>query len=188
MAPARDKTRTAKGRLVEEGARSYLDAVNALIEFQKEVQKASRLIIERNIEEYSTALKIRLKAKELREFAWPELAEWDGTYWSLGTEIIRRNVIPSVRWWQTTCGFGIEDSGLACWVAEWFPTRRHATALHQKFDGFNPKVQLDGYGVWIHHDVRIEEAATFEEPLGALFEEWIRLWTKVGGMKEAFKG
>ena len=104
-----------------------------------------------------------------------------------GAEIVLRNVTPTIRWWETYCCLGVEDSKLICWVGEWFPTRRIAADLYQTFHRLNGQVMVDENMLSIFKALGDNERATFDEPLEELLEEWIRLWKKVGGMKQAFK-
>jgi hypothetical protein len=184
----------ARRRLLEEGARSYAEAYTAVLEYQREVQKKCREVMETYLDDYGSALgaKPRLTKKDIRSVAWPKPDEWNGNGWQLGVCIVRRS-IPSIRWWEVNCclqleGEEFDDPGLYCWIGEWFPTRKLAADLFQEFKQLNAKVKHDGKDVWIHHSVKLEEAASFDELLQTLFEEWIALWKKVGGMKSVFKG
>ena len=180
----------ARRLLLEEGARSYLDAISALIEFQKEVQKKCRSVMQRHIKDYGAALKIPLRPSDIQDAAWPKLEKWEGDYWHLGVSIVRRD-IPGVRWWEGyyCLGFEAPNPGFCCWIGEWYP-RKMATHLFRKFRRFHPKASMeveDGKTIWINQRLKPEETSGFEEKLEELLEEWIRLWTKVGGIKEAFK-
>ena len=48
----------ARKQLLREGARSYLQAATALIEYQREVQKSCQKVMERYVDEYASALKV----------------------------------------------------------------------------------------------------------------------------------
>jgi hypothetical protein len=178
----------ARSRLLEEGIRSYLEAVTALIEFQREVQKKCRTAMEAYLDDYASALKVRLRNSEIRDCAWPAFAKWEGDWWMLGVWIERKN-IPGIRWWETSCGLQYEsgENGLFCWIGECFPTGKTALDLSCKFQRLNRKVMHQGKEVWIQHKLKVEEATAFEVSLQALSEQWIELWKKVGGIKEAFK-
>ena len=57
MEPVGDQTHEeARRRLLEEGARSYLDAVRALIAYRQEVQKMCRTVLEKHLDDYASAL------------------------------------------------------------------------------------------------------------------------------------
>ena len=180
----------ARRRLLEEGVRSYLDAVTALIEYQREVQKKCRAVMEARLGDYASALKIPLKSSDIRDWASPKFEKWEGTWWCLGGTIFRRNITPKIRWWDTSCCLQYElgENGLFCWIGVGFPTTKMTAFLHRQFHRLNRKVLQQGREVWIEHSLKKEEGAAFEKSLEALFQQWIELWNKVGGIKQAFKG
>ena len=100
--PAKHSHDEALKPLLEEGARSYLDAVTALIAFQREVQKKCRKVMAKNLRGYESAMKVRMTSSEIGDCAWPSFGEWGGDWWSLGVKIARSD-IPGVRWWETYC-------------------------------------------------------------------------------------
>jgi hypothetical protein len=181
----------ATKRLLEEGARSYLQAISALISYEHEVQERCREVMEKNLDDYSSALKFQppLKSDEIHNGVWPKPSQWDGSWRMLGVEIARRDTPPGIRWWGTYCcvAWQLEDPTFYCWVGEWYPTR-FAAQLFQKFHQLNPRLSLDSANdVGVRESLEVEEASTFDEKLEGLFEQWIKLWKKVGGIKGAFK-
>ena len=50
-------------RLLEEGSRSYLDAVTALLEYRKDVQTTCRTVLERRFGDYIAALDVHLEKR-----------------------------------------------------------------------------------------------------------------------------
>src|SRR5437667_5697047 len=98
----------ARRRLVEEGTPSYLEAVTALIEYQREVQKRCRAVMAKHLDDYASALKVRLTSGEIQNFAEPSVAKWEGHFWFLGAKIVRKN-IPKIRWWESFLCLGYES-------------------------------------------------------------------------------
>jgi hypothetical protein len=178
----------ARDRLFQEGARSYLKAANALIAFQREVQKKCRKVMARYVGEYGSALKVDLETSEIVDLAWPKFDEWEGEYASIGVHVVRRD-IAGVRWWEAYCTLEWEcdDPGFYCYVGEWFPTRKIATDLCQRFKRLNPEVEVFEGNIGIRHSLKPEQAPDFEERLDDLLQKWIKLWKKTGGMKAVFK-
>jgi hypothetical protein len=178
----------ARQRLLEQGTRSYLDAVTAVLEYQKEVHKRCRAVMETYLDDYASALKVRLSNSEIKNDAWPSLANWDGSWWLLGAKIVRKN-IPRIRWWETSCCLQYEcgENGLFCWVGAWFPTKNMASDVSRRFQRLNRKVMCEGNEVWIQQKLKVEEVIGFDEALEALCQQWIDLWKEVGGIKQVFK-
>jgi hypothetical protein len=81
-----------------------------------------------------------------------------------------------------------EDPRLYCWVGEYYSSRAMAANLFQKFRRLNPMVTtVDENEVGVREILKATEGATFEEKLEGLFEQWVTLWKKVGGIKAVFK-
>lgn len=179
----------ARRRLLEEGICSYLEAVTALIEFQREVKKKCRAVMEACLDDYASALKIPLKSGDIQDFASPKMDKWEGTWWCLGVTIPSKNIAPSIRWWETNCclQYEVGDNRLFCWIGVGTPTTKMAANLYGKLHRMNRKVWHQSREVWIEHSLKLEQGAAFEESLEALCEQWVKLWNEVGGIKQAFK-
>jgi hypothetical protein len=189
MGPAMNKKHeVARRRLLEEGARSYLDAVNALIAYRKDVQTMCRAVLEKHLDEYASALNVRFDKDDIQDAEWPSLKEWEGDYWILGVKVIRKNITPTIRWWETYCCLEYDsgDEGLYCWIGEWFPTKQLCMKLHRTFHPLSKNVKHDGNQLWIPKDLKVEEVSNLEIHLNGIVHEWIELWRKVGGVKKVF--
>jgi hypothetical protein len=183
--PEQDK---ARRRLLEEGARSYLKAANALVTYQQEVQKKCRKVMARYIGDYGSALKVKLERSMIEDIVWPKFDAWEGDWASVGVRVVRRD-IAGIRWWEAYCSleWQSEDPEFSCYVGEWFPTRKMATDLCHRFERLNPLVEVWERNVGIAQTLNPEEAPEFEERLDELFQKWIKLWKKTGGMSAVFK-
>jgi hypothetical protein len=184
-----DNVPNSDDKLFIEGARSYLKASNALLYYQQQVQKKCQDVMERNLSEYADALGVALDSSEIEVQAWPEPGDWTGTYAGLGVMIEKRRIIPAIRWWGTYCclEWMSEESQFGCWIGEWFNTRKMAADLCQRFNGLGAKAEVYTKEVGISTALKPEQAATFDEILESLTQQWIKLWKKAGGMKKVFK-
>jgi hypothetical protein len=187
MKQTKDNARDdATRRLLEEGARSYFKAYNALTAFEEEVQTRCRQVLERHVDELSAALQIKpsLKKSEIRDADYSE-GDWTG----VGAEIVRWDVPPGISYWAIYCTLHWDegDSGCSGYVGEWLKPKSKAQDLSQRFQNLNSDVWGNGNEVGIFKAITIAEAATFEESLDEVLRQWIRLWKRVGGMKEFFK-
>ncbi len=181
----------ARRQLLIEGSRSYLKAATALIVYQQEVQKKCRKVMERYLQDYSLALKLKnaLKSSEIAEHRWPQPNQWEGNWASVGVHVGRRD-IPGLSWWEAYCSLELrsEEPVLYCWVGETFPTGKIATVLFDKLRRLSADISLDDtINVGIALRLRADEAFQIEEKLDDLFPKWINLWKKVGGTKAVFK-
>src|SRR5262249_5600996 len=154
----------ARKRLLEEGARCYLDAITAMIEFQREVRRICRGVIEKYLGEYASALKLKVPfhKSEIRDGAWPSFPNWEGDWWTLGVEIPRRD-IPKVPWWGAYCALSYEAParGLYCFIGEWSNTTQFANGLYRKFRRLNQNLIKEDNEVWISHSLNVEEVPSF---------------------------
>jgi hypothetical protein len=175
--------------LLEEGARSSLDAVTALIAFRSEVQGICRTVLERHLENYAAALKVQLKRSEIKDAESPSFAKWEGDYWTLGVKIVRPKFTSAIRWWESWCCFTFyrDDPGLSCWILEWFPTKPKAAEVLRRFQSINKSVECEDNNVWIEQNAKVDEVCNLESHLDRLVLQWIELWNEVGGIKKVFK-
>jgi hypothetical protein len=94
VTPAHDQLRK---RLLLEGAESYLEAYTALLEYEREVQKKCRRVMQTYLGDYRSAIglgaKGRVKDGVIENVALPDRKEWDGTMWQLGVKIAWRDVL-----------------------------------------------------------------------------------------------
>lgn len=187
--PAKQSHNNVLKRLLEEGARTYLEAATAIVTFQQEVQKRCREVMEGNLAEYASALKVVLRSTELEVVADPPFTKWEGDYWALGVRIVRTD-LPKLRWWEMQCllEYHVDGDWLGCSIAEWFPTSKIAAEVARKLNQINRDVYCDGKAVWLELAVKVEDASAFEEKLATLVQQWISVWSKVGGIKAVFKG
>jgi hypothetical protein len=175
-------------RLLQEGARSYFKAANALIAFQREVQKKCRKVMAAHIGDYGSALKVKLDKSDIEDIAWPRFDEWEGDWASVGVRLVRRD-IAGIQYSEAYCCLEWEsdDPEFYCYVGEWFPKRKMAMDLCQRFKRLNPDIEVFEGNIGIYRGLKAEHAPDFEEPLKVLFQKWIKLWKKIGGMRAGFK-
>lgn len=174
--------------LLIEGGRSYLEASNALLYFKRQVQKKCRDVMESCLGKYEAALGVELNHEGILEMDGPKIAEWDGSEAWLGAKLAKDNVIPGIRWWGAYCGisWSSEDPKFGCCIGEWFPTQKMAANLAGKFRPY-ANVEVIDREVSLYQALAPDQAATFDTALAGLFQKWVDLWKKVGGMKKVFK-
>lgn len=190
MEPTEEKKyEEARRRLLEEGTRSYLDAVNALVAYRNDVQTICRTVLERYIVDYAAALKVRLGGHDIQDAESPSLKDWEGDYWSLGVKIIRKDITDTIRWWEAYCYLSYEpdDTGLHCWIGEWFPNKQLAATLFGKFSAMNKLVKNHGNVLSLEKVLNFDSVCHLEKDLDSIVKEWVKLWKSVGGIKQAFK-
>src|SRR5437870_13437993 len=116
-------------RLLEEGARSYFDAVTALAEYEREVKKKCREVLKKQLNAYSSALGIELREKNIKD-----CVERESEFANLGVTIDGTTKIPGGSWWTFYCclGWVYTDAG-SLWFGPWVGMclpKTAATALH----------------------------------------------------------
>jgi hypothetical protein len=185
-----NKYEESQRRLLEEGTRSYLDAVNALFAYRKNVQMICRKVLAKHLDDYASALSVRLERDDIQDAEAPSHKSWEGDWWSLGVKIVRKEIVPGIRWWEAYCylSYVPDDIGLHCWVGEWFPTKTLAARLFQKFHSANRKVRDCGNNTLaLEQTMKFEDVNDLEKNLDGIMKEWIELWKNIGGIEQAFK-
>jgi hypothetical protein len=178
--------------LLEEGARSYLEAFTALTVFRREVQSICRKVIEDNLPDYSEALGVPLNRDAIKQFATPE-DEFSGSSASLGAEhkISRRREsgVGCISYCNLAWSQERENRRFGCSVSMWFNRREITEQLYAAFRRSTTPlpagIELATYRneVYLSRELNSKEMASLGEHLDALMVEWVRLWKEFGGLK-----
>ena len=170
--------------LLEEGARSYPKALQAVAEFRRQVQDICFDAMKRHLKDLGDALGLRLEANQLKPYAWPDKLDsddLDGTCAHLGAKIEPAGAIWSlwnyVYWDKDSVGVCVSlaftDSKLGERVQA--VTEKHGTSLDPK-------------EVYLSRPVGADGLAGLDSTLEELNREWIEVWRKVGGVKQFLGG
>ncbi len=189
----------ARMRLLEEGARSYLEATTAIITFEREIQKKCRELLESNIADYSDALRAPeiLDSEEIQDWLWPSMEKFDGLSRSVGVAIQGKRFEPFVKWWGTYCTLDWEENDCYASVCEWIggpwikSEQLFQTLQKTGVETYNSTSRTGLFhnekNVGLCQLINVENAQRFEEPLERALLQWIKLWKKIGGLKGVFK-
>jgi hypothetical protein len=183
-----DTPATAAEGLLEEGARSYLDALTALAEFNRQVQSACRLALEAKRGELAGALGVSLAGQPLADAA-PAFDKFTGERASVGVW----TGVPGT-WGKCkqylTADWDREENGSPWFgisATMWFDNKAAAPGLLARFQerGVTTPHQLwgDGWRVALFEPLAPTEARRLDERLRGLLDAWIDLWRRVGGGK-----
>jgi hypothetical protein len=189
--PIREELRK---KFLEEGAKSYFTAINALTVYREEIHKICRSALKKHLGEYGSALQVRVP------FADNEIKDINTTDeddFCIGVKIVRDSFPRAKDTWECWCylahgpgeepSHGTDASSLCYFVYEWFSSRTSAEDVYQLFHKLNKDVQTDGKDLWIGENLNPHEICELENRLGAMVEKWIGYWTKVGGIKSVFQ-
>ena len=180
-----DSAPTQQNRLLEEGANSYPRAMLALSLFRGMVQDACIAAMRRSLPELSGALRLQMKAQQVKAWASPDELdsdEIDDTWANLGAELKEPG---SARWYLYNYIWWGDDPRLSVTVSICFADantfeRAWAASLDHgtwKYDEEAKEVHLS----------RCTDAANLARLVSTLDEmnsEWIQGWQKVGGVKQ----
>jgi hypothetical protein len=181
----------ARRKLLEEGAKSYVDALTAIVAYQREVQEKCRDVLARNLADYSRSLGLEpanyLTQGMIDDHAYPDLKQWDGDTASLGVKM-KGTSWPGLSWWWTLCYLywdsGERDTRWFGVVVELRLPKRAAAALHTAMVLYpSSEVYLEGYSVWIQRKLCVSGSADFEGDLEELLGSWIEVLGRVDGLR-----
>src|SRR5437660_1057038 len=88
--PVDSSVTNARNELLIEGAKSFVNAFNALSEFRREVQRICRMVLEKRISELNAATGFHLSMDRADLSGKPqqfEEAGWNGSWATMGTKI-----------------------------------------------------------------------------------------------------
>lgn len=179
MADPRDEVRQG---LLQEGAKSYRDAVTAILEYRREVQKICHDVMTKRLGGFASALKIDgLSPSAIESLDWPGFKKWDGVEWCLGVRIVRED-LPGLKWWAAYCCLAFQpEHGLYCWFGEWF-SRAMIGNVVDALKHHDPSLKTNGEHVWLQDNLSEAEGASFDQKLDGLYTRWVDLREKAGGL------
>jgi hypothetical protein len=174
--------------LLEEGAKSYPQALLALSEFCQQVQAMCCDAMKRHVTELGDALGVPLQAEQVKAYANPSSLSSDGidgTWAALGARIAhpsgaKCDLYNYIWWWDTPLpSAGISISFADARVAE------RAWASMQKLGNcdFYEKAE-DRSEIYLSRPLKLAQLSQLETILDKMNQEWIALWRKVGGVKQ----
>jgi len=166
-------------RLLEEGARSYFDAVTVIAEYQREVKKKCRAVLKKHLTAYQSALGIDLGEKDIKD-----CVELDSDYANVGVTIDGTTKTPGCSWWTLYCCLGWEYGAGSLWFGPWVGIclpKKVAAALHARMQ--LPGIKEVPKTVWLGQKLEVHEAVDFEEKLEEILCKWIDAWKPLHGFK-----
>jgi hypothetical protein len=174
-------------RFLEEGARSYVDAMTALIEYQREVQNKCREVLERHLGEYSVALGVEMTRDGIRDYAYPNPEEWVSMWANLGAKLPHVTRSLGVAWSESYCALGWDYEVAPPWFGAWVGIsvpKKLSGFLHKELVRVGTKdVSQEPLMVFVGRKLEGELIATFHETVEELLRHWIDSWVKLGGLK-----
>jgi hypothetical protein len=190
--PVLDDNRHA---LLEEGARSYLEALTAITIFRNEVRATCRQVIESQLTEFLQALGVPTdQAEPIVPDETPE-DQFNGSsaYLAVKHKISRRRTSAHGFGCISSCGLSWEPVGqqrwFGCYVSVWFNHRELAEQLHAAFQQRDKRLPsgvtlgTQKNNVWLSRALEPADMASLSKHLGEVMGQWIRLWKEFGGLK-----
>ena len=191
-----DPTPTAENQLLEEGARSYLDAQTALVEFRRQVREQCKKILEKRLDEYSKVLGPQAKLDPLGIRTWAAddtNHRADYTHYGLW---LQSSSLSSGLWGYHYFGLGWEKqqdgtlwfgTNVALWVSRQEPFRR----LLQQLSGLVTEpfgISGSDKMVWFYRSLTPADMAELETRLDETLSAWIDVWRRGGGIDTILAG
>ncbi len=170
-------------KLLEQGIKEYVDALNAINAFRLLIQTKFREVVKTNLKEYSAALGIEESRLEIKEHE-----RSDGKEFYLGIKCFPKDTSYAEFghgfYWEHAEGAAFE-TGIWMWV--WSKRRnleRLREVLRQK------ALHHDGgdQGVWLLEKITASDVSQIEGKLDDMMERWIDLWRKAGGIAAMGEG
>src|SRR5713101_2790130 len=160
-------------KLLEQGIKEYVDALNAINAFRLLIQTKCRKVVDDRLEDYGAALGIDSSKLEIKE---REMS--DGKNFYLGVRCIPKGYVELGHCFYWDCSDGNSfETGICMWV--WSRRRnidRLREALRKRSLDFEEE---DGDSILLSQKVTAADVSRIEKKLDDLMEKWIELWRKV---------
>jgi hypothetical protein len=171
--------------LLEEGAKSYPQALLALSEFCQQVQAMCCAAMKRHLTELGEALRLPLRAEQVKPHAYPSNlspGDFDGTLAVLGARIVnprsaKCGLFNYVSWSNTSrpsanVSISFADAGVA--DRAWASMQQHGNCAFDK----------DESEIYLSRPLKPADLSQLETILDEMNQQWIASWRKVGGVKQ----
>jgi len=185
----KERLAEAKGKLLEEGASSYLEAIVALNEFSREVQGRCRDVLRRNLPALREAIKLPLDEGQIDQRSFPETISKKG--WaaqhgaSLGAYIDLKGqglTFAVELYWE------IEDSNAPTIVASATISLGNKGRFERAWPQFEKSQALKyeepgQFYIYFSEPVLAGEMSAVQGKLTTVLNRMIRAWQNAGGLK-----
>jgi hypothetical protein len=177
--------------LLQEGARSYLEALTAITIFRRDVRSVCQEVVESRSEAFLRALAVPInQAERMVPYETPE-EKFNGSsaYVGVQQKISRRRNQGFI--YISSCGLSWDLVGqqrwFGCWVGVWFNQRDMAERLYAGFQKKKPlppgiELETEKNSVSLSRALKPEDMASLSDRLGEVMDAWIQLWEQVGGL------
>lgn len=188
-----ERLEVAKRRLLEEGASSYLQAIVALNEFSREVQRTCRDVLRRGLPGFREAIDLDLDESQIYSRPFPETIsqeEWmadEGTSLGAGINFKDHRLTLAVELcWE------LGESSVPSLVASASIYPWNKGQLQSAWPKFEKSHAMKyerpySYCIYFSESVLPNEMSTFDDKLARVLHKLIRAWGEAGGLK-AFRG
>lgn len=178
--------------LIEEGGRSYPDALLALAEFRRQVREKCRSAFEGHLGNLTASMGLPFTRNMIRPYAEPEnlsAAYYDGNWASVGIQAIAKENVCSIfcalEWNRGTGG----ATSLCAYISLFF---KDTMSMQRAWEAVKP-YRSSNWGVegsnafYVSQDVNPKAIVHLEKVMEQLLKDWNRAWMKVGGLATALK-
>ena len=176
---------TEVNSFLEEGGKSYPDALQAIIEFRRQVQGRCRAAVEKHLKDHAESMGITLKRNMITTYGepdWLSTTRYDGKYASVGVQIILKNNDCTLYYclvWERD-----DESRLGALVQLYFKNQSDGQRVWdaikpisgEEWESDEPR------SVLIYRDVTPSGICDLEKKMEENLEDWNRVWKQVGGL------
>lgn len=174
--------KAAKEQLVKEGMTSYLDALVAVREFQREIISQSRRAVEVKLNDLTNSMGISLDTKKLTDYVSPALDTDElGQYGYISVSFTNSGV-----WCCFGAIFEREDTGSVPYVCAMMAlgNARQRDFVLDKCRQIDNDVANDWQNeVDFFERIDPGDVDHFGEKLQSLIDKWVKVWKAIGGVR-----
>jgi hypothetical protein len=175
--------------LIQEGLSSYLDAMVAIEEFTRVIQKDCRTILETHVPRLEKASGLKFNTKEIADDSEPYKSRgrtWSGQSASIGAVLPVKN---SDRFYSFDTGICWNhengNRSVCCYSDFYTKTTSVLDELAMRFDALYPgkfEVDRSWWALVRYRENSVRVQGDYQVSLDKLVNEWIDAWERVGGV------
>jgi hypothetical protein len=171
--------------LLEAGISSYIEAMIALREFRRDIQRTAREVIERRMPELMDSIGFKRYQVSLEGYANPDSLEkgWDGSFAWVAVRLRHSSFHGYFGWLWREHGEQLQAGVVATFAPTEHPPLRKELRSAVRMNCIQNVCETYGTEISLWEPLSMNDVKSFGERLDKLINDWIRVWKSVGGLK-----
>lgn len=165
-------------QLLEEGLRTYMEAMTAVLAFRRRIHTVSREILARRLIDFVAATGVASSNGKIADVVTPDEDKWHGREAFVGVSVDIG--FPSSLYGTQYCGLCWDVDGVYCCASIYLNRAKDADAIRAQLQTVSKgTIQGSKGDIWLTPKIAAEDAITFPAKLDAVVDDWVKHWSGI---------